>query len=82
MHSHSNQLIRRTVTIVDIAREAGVAHPPVPRALRDNPLISSDVRAQILRLAFEMGDIPSAVAQTPAVRAAEPPRTPTCARCI
>jgi DNA-binding LacI/PurR family transcriptional regulator len=55
---------RRTVTIADIARAAGVSHPTVSRALRGNPLISSDVRAQIQRLALEMGYIPNAVAQS------------------
>jgi LacI family transcriptional regulator/LacI family repressor for deo operon, udp, cdd, tsx, nupC, and nupG len=55
---------RHTVTIEDIARAAGVSHTTVSRALRDNPLISVDVREQIQRLSREMGYIPNAVAQS------------------
>jgi LacI family transcriptional regulator/LacI family repressor for deo operon, udp, cdd, tsx, nupC, and nupG len=55
---------RRTVTIADIARAAGVSHPTVSRALRDNRLISADVREQIQQLAREMGYIPNGVAQS------------------
>jgi DNA-binding LacI/PurR family transcriptional regulator len=63
--AHERTLMsRRTVTIADIARVAGVSHPTVSRALRGNPLISSDVRAQIQQLALEMGYIPNAVAQS------------------
>ena len=55
---------RRTITIQDIARAAGVSHTTVSRALRDNPLISTDVRAQIQQLARDMGYIPNAIAQS------------------
>jgi LacI family transcriptional regulator/LacI family repressor for deo operon, udp, cdd, tsx, nupC, and nupG len=55
---------RRIVTIEDIARAAGVSHTTVSRALRDNPLISLDVREQIQRLSREMGYIPNGVAQS------------------
>jgi LacI family transcriptional regulator/LacI family repressor for deo operon, udp, cdd, tsx, nupC, and nupG len=55
---------RRTVTIEDIARAAGVSHTTVSRALRDNPLISVDMRQQIQRLSRDMGYIPNAVAQS------------------
>jgi DNA-binding LacI/PurR family transcriptional regulator len=55
---------RRTVTIEDIARAAGVSHTTVSRALRDNPLISADMRQQIQRLSRDMGYIPNAVAQS------------------
>jgi LacI family transcriptional regulator/LacI family repressor for deo operon, udp, cdd, tsx, nupC, and nupG len=55
---------RRTITIEDIARAAGVSHTTVSRALRNNPLISADMRQQIHRLARDMGYIPNAVAQS------------------
>ncbi|HEX9441119.1 MAG TPA: LacI family DNA-binding transcriptional regulator, partial [Roseiflexaceae bacterium] len=52
------------MTIEDIARAAGVSHTTVSRALRDNPLISADVRQSIQRVAREMGYIPNAIAQS------------------
>lgn len=55
---------RRAVSIGDIARAAGVSHSTVSRALHDNPLISSDVREHIQRLAREMGYTPNAIAQS------------------
>ncbi|MFL5807291.1 MAG: LacI family DNA-binding transcriptional regulator [Roseiflexaceae bacterium] len=55
---------RRTVSIEDIARSAGVSHSTVSRALRDNPLISADVREHIQQLAREMGYTPNAIAQS------------------
>jgi DNA-binding LacI/PurR family transcriptional regulator len=56
--------MRRSVSIQDIAQAAGVSHATVSRALRDNPLISSEVRQNIQRLANEMGYTPNAVAQS------------------
>ena len=55
---------RRAVSIQDIAREAGVSHATVSRALHDSHLISSEVRAHIQQLAREMGYTPNAVAQS------------------
>lgn len=55
---------RRTPSIQDIARAAGVASSTVSRALHDNPLISADVRAHIQRLAREMGYTPNGIAQS------------------
>ncbi len=57
-------MTRRSVSIQDIARAAGVSHATVSRALRDSPLISAEVRARIQHLAQEMGYIPNAVAQS------------------
>jgi DNA-binding LacI/PurR family transcriptional regulator len=54
----------RAVSIQDIAREAGVSHATVSRALHDSHLISSEVRAHIQQLAREMGYTPNAVAQS------------------
>lgn len=56
--------MRRSVSIQDIARAAGVSHATVSRALRDSPLISAEVRENIQRLAEEMGYTPNAVAQS------------------
>lgn len=55
---------RRTVSIQDVARAAGVSHTTVSRALRDSPLISLEVREKIQVLAQEMGYVPNAVAQS------------------
>ncbi|HEY4388799.1 MAG TPA: LacI family DNA-binding transcriptional regulator [Ktedonobacteraceae bacterium] len=55
---------QQEVSIADIARSAGVSHTTVSRALRGNPLISSDTRERIERLAREMGYTPNAIAQS------------------
>ncbi|HEX2912718.1 MAG TPA: LacI family DNA-binding transcriptional regulator [Chloroflexia bacterium] len=55
---------KRVVSIEDIAKEAGVSHSTVSRALRDSPLISPVVRNQIQQLALSMGYIPNAIAQS------------------
>src|SRR5512142_2689120 len=57
-------MIRKAVSIQDIAALAGVSHTTVSRALRDSPLISAEVRAQIQQLAEELGYVPNAVAQS------------------
>ena len=54
----------RAISILDIARVAGVSHSTVSRALHDNPLISADLRFQIQKIAQEMGYTPNAVAQS------------------
>lgn len=52
------------VTIKDIARQAGVAHTTVSRALRGSPLISTEVSERIKRIAEEMSYHPSAAARS------------------
>jgi DNA-binding LacI/PurR family transcriptional regulator len=52
------------VTIKDIARQAGVAHTTVSRALRGSPLISVEVSERIRRIARELGYHPSAAARS------------------
>ena len=52
------------VSIKDIAEAAGVSHSTVSRALSDSPLITSETKAQIRRLAREMGYTPDARARS------------------
>ncbi len=55
---------RRSVSIQDIARAAGVSHSTVSRALHNSSLISMDVRKHIQQLAVDMGYTPNAIAQS------------------
>jgi DNA-binding LacI/PurR family transcriptional regulator len=57
-------LRRDEISIADIARVAGVSHTTVSRALHESPLISSETRERIQRLAEEMGYTPNAIAQS------------------
>ncbi|NVB41456.1 LacI family DNA-binding transcriptional regulator [Pseudenhygromyxa sp. WMMC2535] len=52
-----------SVSIKDIAREAGLSHSTVSRALRDSPLISEETRERVQRLARELGYQPNALAR-------------------
>ncbi|MDY7039757.1 MAG: LacI family DNA-binding transcriptional regulator [Chloroflexota bacterium] len=51
------------VSIKDIAREAGVSHSTVSRALTDSPLVKDETKQRIHQLAREMGYSPSAIAR-------------------
>lgn len=55
---------RRSASLHDIARAAGVSHSTVSRALRDSPLISVEVRRRIHSIAEALGYVPNAVAQS------------------
>jgi DNA-binding LacI/PurR family transcriptional regulator len=56
------------VSIVDIARRAGVSHSTVSRALADSPLVNAETKTRIQRLAHEMGYTPSAIARAMSTR--------------
>ncbi|HUT18720.1 MAG TPA: LacI family DNA-binding transcriptional regulator [Anaerolineae bacterium] len=56
------------VSIKDIAREAGVSHSTVSRALADSPLVNPKTKARIQELAREMSYAPSAIARAMATR--------------
>ena len=51
------------VTIHDVAREAGVSHTTVSRALNNKGELSPETRARILAVAERLNYVPSSVAQ-------------------
>ena len=53
-----------SVTIKDIAKEAGVSHSTVSHALRSSSLISEDTAKRIRETALELGYLPSAAARS------------------
>ncbi len=53
-----------SITIKDVAKQAGVSHSTVSRALHDSPLISEATVERIRQIANEMGYFPSATARS------------------
>jgi LacI family transcriptional regulator len=56
-------MARRRVTMADLATAAGVSKPTVSRALNGHPDVGAETRERILRLAEEIGYVPSMSAQ-------------------
>lgn len=54
---------RGPVSIKDVAREAGVSHSTVSRALTDSPLVATETKQRIQQIAKAMGYTPSAIAR-------------------
>ncbi len=52
------------ITVKDIALRAGVSHPTVSRALRDDPRVATQTTARIKQIASELGYVPSAAARS------------------
>jgi DNA-binding LacI/PurR family transcriptional regulator len=52
------------VTVKDVAARAGVSHPTVSRALRDDPRVAPETAVRIKQLAAELGYVPSAAARS------------------
>jgi DNA-binding LacI/PurR family transcriptional regulator len=52
------------ISIKDIARAAGISHSTVSRALSDSPLVNTETKTRIRRLAQEMGYSPDAAARS------------------
>ena len=52
------------VSIKDIAREAGVSHSTVSRALRNSPLVNCETAERIQKLARHMGYSPDTIARS------------------
>lgn len=57
-------MIRRQISIKEIAELAGVSYPTVSRALRGEGRISEPTRSRILRIAHERGYTPSLAARS------------------
>ncbi|MFQ5408441.1 MAG: LacI family DNA-binding transcriptional regulator [Anaerolineales bacterium] len=64
LHTCADQDFTLAVTIKDIARLAGVSHPTVSRALRDDPVVAEKTASRIKQIAAELGYVPSAAARS------------------
>jgi LacI family transcriptional regulator len=56
-------MARKTVTIRDVARKAGVSPGTVSRAMNDSPLVNEETRERIMRVVQELNYVPNLVAQ-------------------
>src|ERR1044071_9820412 len=64
VHTCAWEIVEMTVTIKDIAKEAGVSHSTVSRALHGSSLISEETTRHIRETARELGYLPSAAARS------------------
>lgn len=59
-----NGKLRRSVTIRDVARKAGVAPSTVSRVIANNPLISKETQLFVRQAMEELGYVPNAMARS------------------
>src|SRR5215212_6479223 len=64
MHTCAQENEEVPITIKDIAKEAGVSHSTVSRALRGSLLISEETTKHIQETALGLGYLPSAAARS------------------
>ena len=64
MHTCAYRNLSMAITIKDVAKQAGVSHSTVSRALHGSSLISNETVERIRRIAVEMGYFPSAAARS------------------
>ena len=64
MHTCAKEKNELSITIKDIAKEAGVSHSTVSRALRGSSLISDETTKHIQETALQLGYLPSAAARS------------------
>jgi DNA-binding LacI/PurR family transcriptional regulator len=61
--SEERMAARRSVTIRDVAREAGVSPGTVSRAINDSPLVNVETRERIMRVVRELDYVPHLAAR-------------------
>ncbi len=59
MEDHNDLVVRRRITILDVAAQAGVSIASVSAALNQRPGVSDGTRSRILAVAEELGWVPS-----------------------